>query len=1213
MDNHNEKNTEWIIAGNPDKYDVVGAFRELGTIDWTQSSNINVGDIVYIYVSNTVRAIRFKCKVNVVNKVTPTIDDSKFNISGDFDGTKGRYMELEVLKEFSTDLFGKNALELHGFKSPMGPMRVPAEVKEYLDIVQQLLNAKEMDPDSHDATYELLREVVKSYKKVGDLAQCDYKDLNLVYLICVGTWKQRLDAKKKTVRESHLPDDEKKRLEDLLDTVWIRAQNGEYTNNEGNDTNFGMFGTGFYTFQGKTDDKSPRDFIQMCIDIMDMDDDDEIFDRCGQTLNNNFHGMRAASASMVLHCLKPMTFPIFNSNMGADNIYVYFNTGIKKKTEIYEYINNVKIVKAFRDQHFKVKNYRIFDMAAWNIGKARSHTNIDYLGVLDYLDNNRELPYKNPETAGLDALKKERLLGIKARGQAAVAEMKKMAELCKEKYGLDRCEPMAWLDGSNTKTRKYLWAQLKYSKYANNPISISIFAEISPQLNKARYRFSLEIKNDGTDKKQMEMYHSYLDMPLQPESSLVYVVGSNELGKPDTVEETADEIKNKIQNGTYKKVQICRVEEWTSDTTNDYMENTMLEAVGELIPYYKHVIGDEEIEYYPNISEYDPGITAEEYERILSDENIVKCAWLDTLHYLYLMGGIGTCKQIANKYGNGAAHYNTDAINVAKAVHKETNCPLCARDTGENQYWPVLFYGRDLADSADGVFSYKMREPLMEAIKALEERGVFQEMKEANKEFDKNLILYGPPGTGKTYNSATYAVAICDGKSVDELTDYDAVMTRYNELKKAGRIAFTTFHQSYGYEEFIEGIKPIIDENKQDIGYTIESGVFKEFCENAKSIVRTKNGDSIDAGARIWKLTIMNGDLNQVKQECFEENNVRMGFDIDSDEARSFVEDVRLGDIILSFKTRKTIDGIAIVTDEAAVLQDKSMYKTARAVKWLAKNIDEDITDINNSKLLHRMTFAKVPNMNVKDVIKLAEKVNPGLESTVIEENTEPHVFIIDEINRGNISKIFGELITLIESTKRAGMSESASAILPYSGDEFSVPSNVYILGTMNTADRSIALMDTALRRRFQFIEMMPDSDVLRKIHADKVEDLDVAAVLDKINERITFLYDREHTIGHAFFTGLKDDATLAKLQSIFEKSVIPLLQEYFYEDYQKIQLVLGDNAKTDDNLKFIVDEKVVAKNIFKGNVEDVIDLPEKRYSINKAAFGNINSYKEIL
>lgn len=500
-----------------------------------------------------------------------------------------------------------------------------------------------------------------------------------------------------------------------------------------------------------------------------------------------------------------------------------------------------------------------------------------------------------------------------------------------------------------------------------------------------------------------------------------------------------------------------------------------------------------------------------------------------------------------------------------------------------------------------------------EAIKALEERGVFREMKEANKEFDKNLILYGPPGTGKTYNSATYAVAICDNKSVDELTDYDAVMARYNELKKAGRIAFTTFHQSYGYEEFIEGIKPVVDDSKQDVGYTIESGIFKQFCEDAKSAGHKTGDAAIDAGARIWKLTIMNGDLNQVKQECFEENNVRMGFGMEADEARSFVEDVRIGDIILSFKTRKTIDGIAIVTDDASELQDKSEYKTARPVKWLAKNIDEDITGINNGKLLHRMTFAKVPNMKVKDIIDLAKKVNPGLVNTEIEENTQPYVFIIDEINRGNISKIFGELITLIENTKRAGMEEAASAILPYSGEEFSVPFNVYILGTMNTADRSIALMDTALRRRFQFIEMMPDSDVLRKIHADKVEDLDVAAMLDKINERITFLYDREHTIGHAFFTGLKDDASLVKLQSIFEKSVIPLLQEYFYEDYQKIQLVLGDNAKSDDRLKFILDEKVVAKNIFNGNVEDVIDLPEKRYSINKVAFGNINSYKEIL
>lgn len=860
----NENNTEWIIACNPDKYDVIGAFQELGSIDWTQNANIFVGDIVYIYVSNMVRTIKVKCKVNAVNKAVPTIDDSKFNKSDEFDGSKGRYMELEMIEEFSTGLFEKSRLEQHSFKSPLGPVRVSSELKEYLDIVQELLHADEMEPDTHDATYELIREVINSYEIMGDLSVCDYKDLNLVYLMCVGTWKHGFDAKKKTIDASHLPDSEKNRLKNLLDELGERAKRGEYANNKENDANFGMFGTGFYTFENKTDEHSPKDFIQMCIDIKNLSNDKEIFNRCERTLNEGFHGMRAASASMVLHCLKPMTFPIFNSNMGFDNIYVYFNIDIKRKTELCTYIKNVRIVKAFRDKYFTVKNYRIFDITAWEIGKARQHTNIDYLGATDY---------------------------------------------------------------------------------------------------------------------------------------------------------------------------------------------------------------------YPSLNEYNPGITAEEYERILDNENIVKRVWLDTLYYLYIMGGTGSCKQITNKYGNSAAHYNTNAINVARAVYKETQCPLYIRESGKNQYWSVLFYGRAIEDSDEGVFSYKIREPLMEAIKMLEERGVFQEMKELDKEFDKNLILYGPPGTGKTYNSVIYAVAICDGKPLDELTDYAAVMSRYNELKKAGRISFTTFHQSYGYEEFIEGIKPIIDENKQDIGYTIEPGVFKKFCDNAKSITR----------------------------------------------------------------------------------------------------------------------------------------ISTGIESTVIEENTEPYVFIIDEINRGNISKIFGELITLIESTKRAGMPEAASAILPYSGDEFSVPSNVYILGTMNTADRSIALMDTALRRRFQFVEMMPDSDVLRKIHADKVEDLDVAAMLDKINERIEYLYDREYTIGHAFFTDLKDDATLEKLQSIFEKSVIPLLQEYFYEDYQKIQLVLGDNAKSDDSLKFIIDEKVIAKNIFKGNVEDVIDLPEKKYSINSKAFENINSYKEIL
>ena len=182
--------------------------------------------------------------------------------------------------------------------------------------------------------------------------------------------------------------------------------------------------------------------------------------------------------------------------------------------------------------------------------------------------------------------------------------------------------------------------------------------------------------------------------------------------------------------------------------------------------------------------------------------------------------------------------------------------------------------------------------------------------------------------------------------------------------------------------------------------------------------------------------------------------------------------------------------------------------------------------------------------------------------------------FIIDEINRGNISKIFGELITLIEASKRLGEKEEMTLQLPYSEEAFGVPNNVYIIGTMNTADRSIALMDTALRRRFNFIEMMPTPQVLEKIDQDIMQGISVSKILEVMNHRIAVLYDREHTIGHAYFASLIEEPSVKKLAEIFKNSIIPLLQEYFYEDYEKIQLVLGDNAKSDNQYKFIVDRK---------------------------------------
>lgn len=219
--------------------------------------------------------------------------------------------------------------------------------------------------------------------------------------------------------------------------------------------------------------------------------------------------------------------------------------------------------------------------------KKMQKIDIDYTGVLDYLANNQEVPYSNPEAPSLAQDVKAKLLKVKEKGQAAAAEMKKIAARCEELYGLDKCLPIAWLDGSNTKTRKYLWAQMKYKDYAANPTSVSLFVEKNGDA--ARYRISLEIKNDGTDKKTMAIYHSHLDIPK--EDGMIYVSGSNEWGNPDVITETVDKIKKKIDSGEIRKVQLCIYVESSADKTNEQYDADVMDAVKRIIPYYEHVIG----------------------------------------------------------------------------------------------------------------------------------------------------------------------------------------------------------------------------------------------------------------------------------------------------------------------------------------------------------------------------------------------------------------------------------------------------------------------------------------------------------------------------------------------------------------------------------------------------------------------------------------------
>ena len=500
----------------------------------------------------------------------------------------------------------------------------------------------------------------------------------------------------------------------------------------------------------------------------------------------------------------------------------------------------------------------------------------------------------------------------------------------------------------------------------------------------------------------------------------------------------------------------------------------------------------------------------------------------------------------------------------------------------------------------------------------------------------KNTILFGPPGTGKTYHTVIYAVAIIENKTAAEVvceaeeSGYAAVKKRFDDYKSKGRISFVTFHQSYGYEDFIEGIRPVLrreelndgtDDTVSEISYQIHDGIFKQFCENARLAQDSAQGDNygLNQNPAVWKVSLEGTGDNETRRECLEKGHIRIGWDnygplineatvFDRSKGGqggkqildAFINKMRIGDLVLSCYSAAETDAIGVITGDYEWNGNYPDFNRVRKVKWLVKGIRENILRINGDA---SMTLSTVYKMRIppSEVMEIVRKYSSPQET----RPSGNYVFIIDEINRGNISKIFGELITLIEPAKRLGEKEEIRVKLPCSGYEFGVPGNVYILGTMNTADRSIALIDTALRRRFSFREMMPDCDLLNDVViSDGEKTLNAAEMLRVINQRISCLYDREHAIGHAFFMPLREDPRLEVLAEIFQDRIIPLLQEYFYDDCRKIQLILGDNGKDNPRHKFILDAPAVSASLFRGaaglQADDLPeDIPEATYRVN--------------
>jgi hypothetical protein len=406
------------------------------------------------------------------------------------------------------------------------------------------------------------------------------------------------------------------------------------------------------------------------------------------------------------------------------------------------------------------------------------------------------------------------------------------------------------------------------------------------------------------------------------------------------------------------------------------------------------------------------------------------------------------------------------------------------------------------------------------------------------KEVTLNTILYGPPGTGKTFNTINKSIAIANPQFNLVTKTRAEVKSEYDRLYAAGRINFVTFHQNLSYEDFIEGIKP--QTLNDQVVYEVEDGLFKAFCNKARFI----NGNFDDVIER-FKKDISEADGN---------------------------EPLRIT------ASGTTFDIVYRGTNVFYVQPLNSVKENP----WYPVNIE------NIRKAFETDSYEKIYNPTyVREVITHLRK-RYGLvkgNSTAIGQK-ENYVFIIDEINRGNVSQIFGELITLIEPDKREDSSEALKIQLPYSKESFSVPDNVYILGTMNTADRSVEALDTALRRRFSFEFMPPKADLLAN---RSVGGIGLKRLLDVLNERITYLLDEDHQIGHAYFYSMPD--TTEGVRLVFKNKIIPLLREYFFNDHAKIRLVLGDG--------FV--KKRAAKPPFAVSDEDDLIVDKTSYQIVEA------------
>ncbi len=507
-----------------------------------------------------------------------------------------------------------------------------------------------------------------------------------------------------------------------------------------------------------------------------------------------------------------------------------------------------------------------------------------------------------------------------------------------------------------------------------------------------------------------------------------------------------------------------------------------------------------------------------------------------------------------------------------------------------------------------------------------------------------NQIFYGPPGTGKTFRTVDEAVRIVDpaffaankGNRLE-------LKRRFDELVQGRQVQFVTFHQSFSYEDFVEGLRPL-PSDAGGLRYEVVDGVFKSLCASADiQVTRREEAPPEVAKRTIWKMSLGNTqmDEDEIYEECIDGGYALLGWgesidftgcksvedihkrfheegagakgsaDYAVSSVATFMLQVKKGDLVVVTEGNFKFRAIGEVTGDyeyAPRTAEWHGYAQKRRVRWLRVYQPAlPYGELMNNQFVQRTIYRLKPgSIDLNKLERLLTSPPPGqAKAAPADDANSRRVLIIDEINRGNVSRIFGELITLLEESKRKGSAEALEVLLPYSKKPFSVPNNVYLIGTMNTADRSLTGLDIALRRRFSFVELPPDYIRLQGV---VIEDaIDLGELLQAINARIEILLDRDHCIGHAYFLHLKNDSALSELADVFRRQILPLLQEYFFEDWGRIRLVLNDHRKANPQHRFLKQPAMSAELLVGDSAPTAGD--DKRWQLNDGAFSFVESY----